>query len=632
MKPILLDFESRSRVDLTVVGGRNYWAHPSAQALCCSWHDLETGERGTWLPGEPCPLDPSRDWAAHNAMGFDRFGTLRTWGLSPARWIDTSELARRAGLPGSLDALAKRWTGLAKDKVASGFTKRLSSVRRPPHVTVADWRDMPDRERRLRGELPALTDDTLETVVSYCESDVAIMADGWPKLEEWHGLEDDVEQADRAVNERGFRFDVALAKRLLECDAELAKQALQTAAEAMWSTPAEVRAIVQSPKQFCAAVGTLDARKNTIAGIDHPLVAARQALASIARGKLEAGLAVVSADGRIRDTLRYYGATTGRWAGRYYQPHNLPRPSKRLEDLDSDGVCELADRVLGGYLPEQDEIAVLLRGCITADEGHTLVVQDFSGVEARALAWCAGDEGALEVFASGRNPYITAAAAIYGRPYESIHKGSAEYTIGKIAELALGYQGGHMAFSKMAATYGLNLADVNVPLVVKAWRRAHAPTVRFWAELQTAFVDAITLGRSSCVGPFEIVPGEGADASDVAILLPSGRPLVYRQASCAGHELRFVGVKGEEYTYGGKLAENAIQALCRDLMAGALVRAEAAGLRPVLHVHDEIVCEVPICTAELDAQRLHATMIELPAWADGFPIGAAGHIGRRYRK
>jgi len=669
--PVLLDFESRSRADLKTVGGRRYWEHESSQVLVCCWYDLVDGSEGAWFEGDRWP-HAGRVLAAHHADGFDRFAAERH-SFRAAEWIDTSALARRAGLPGALDALGVRWLGVPKDSEGSEFTKRLSSVRKPRDVTADDWRKLSPAEKRARGVLPAVTPEALERVIGYCESDVAILAGAWPRLAAWLDVDADALRVDRIVNDRGVPFDRDLARALLRYDAARADRAVADAARALGWTEARVRTVAGSPEQCAAELGTGDARKATLADIDSPLVRARQALASIARGKLLAGLARCSEDGRLRDSHRYYGGHTGRWAGRGMQLQNLPRPADAFERWTDDDRCRAADDMTAGRAPLAgggDLVNVLLRATIAAPPGRAFATCDFSGVEARALAWCAGDEDALAVFRSGRDPYRVMASIIFGESYDSIGKGE-KRTLGKIAELALGYGQGARKFGDTARTIGrvdLDALGVDAAGVVEVWRRAHAPIVRFWRACEAGWRAALE-GRARRVAGFDFCPGV---EDEVAVFLPSGRPLVYPVPRVApdGRELSYLGtgddpkalvpmcprhfarVHGVDrkrgtgtcehcgevafewrtHVYGGKLAENLIQALCRDLLSDALVRVEAAGLGPVMHVHDEIVCEVR-AGEEADAyESLCAAMLDVPSWAKGFPAGAAGWTGRRYRK
>lgn len=634
--PLLIDFESRSRADLRRVGGRLYWEHPSTEALCAVMYDTASGAVRVWRPGDAPPDVRDVDIAAHNAMGFDRFAAARAWGVpASAAWIDTSELARRAGLPGALDALGTRWAGVPKDREGSAFVRGLSTCRRPSGkradaITPEVWRSLAAGEKRRRGVQRAITPDDDARIVGYCASDVEILAHGWPMLESWRALEPDVERAERTVNDRGVAFDAQLAVALLEADARNADRVLREVASDLGWSPARVRAAAQSPAQFVAETGAPNAQKITVAALTHPLARARAALASIARGKLRAGLARVSADGRARDAHRYYGAHTGRWSGHGMQLQNMPRPTKRFDAWTDADVCRAANLALRGDEIDAETINVLLRATLVARPGHVLCSSDFSSVEARALAWCAGDHAALDVFRSGRDPYRVMASMIFGCAIDEVS--TVQRTVGKICELAAGYGMGADKFGWTAAQAGADLDALGVHAgdVISAWRALHAPIVRFWRACENAWC-AATRGRESRVDRFTVAPSD--DGADVAIFLPSGRPIVYTDARVdAQGELSYHGTRGREHIYGGKIAENAIQALCRDLLAHAIVEAERAGLPVVLHVHDELVCETPESTSHDAAQALHAIMTDVPEWAAGFPAGASGHVGRRYRK
>jgi DNA polymerase len=647
---ILLDFESRSRADLKRVGGRNYWADESTEALCCVLHDTDTGERGLWLPGDPCPVSRGDVLGAHNATGFDRFAWARVWGLpSDGPYVDTSEEARKAGLPGALDALGTRWLGLEKDKASSRFTANLSSVRRPREIPADVWRELDAASKRRRGKQPDVDGEAMDRVVAYCESDVEIIAHGWEHLAPWLDVDAETQAVDRVVNDRGVGFDSQLARALLAADERNMNEALDVAARVCGIPAEQVAEIAGSPSQFAEYCGVENAQAETVDRIlkqdpahacpsgAHAMATARRALASIARGKLEAGLARVSPDGRLRDTLKYYGAHTGRWSHKGMQLGNMKRPAGRFETWTDADICRRVDEILAGASCAQDEIDLHVRSCLVARPGHALAVCDFSGVEARALAWAAGDFGALDVFASGVSPYKVMAALIFGTTPDAISKGHEWYTVGKIAELACGYGMGARKFHENNAD-ALERAGVDAADVVRAWRELHAPIVRFWYALEAGFRAAVQ-GRRAEVSCFAFEP---ANDGAVALILPSGRPIMYERAHARQTpgrygkprwDLSYQGSKPHrEHVYGGLITENAIQAMCRDLLADALVRCEAAGLDPVLHVHDEIVAEVPASCAAEGYEYLHEIMTTLPAWAEGFPIGAAGHFGRRYRK
>lgn len=653
--PVLLDFESRSRADLKKLGGRLYWEHASTEALCCAWHDTADDSRGVWLPGEPWPHG-GRILVAHNAKHFDQFGG-RKYGFAPAGWIDSSDLARKSGLPGALEELGVR-IGYPKDKVASKFTKGLSSVRRPPkkspfYISPEDWKRLSKDEQRACGVQPELTAEAMDRVVTYCERDVEIMSRGWDELSGYLEVDAEACWLDGVVNERGICVDRQLLQRMIEIEDERFDRVVRSVAVAEAGTSdeiaeieADLRSFATRPKDIAEILGLASGDKEALAPYSwHPLVQVRQAAASIIKGKALAGLARTSADGRMRDTLQYYGGHTGRWSGRGMQLHNLTRPvgkdadGKPRDEYDDDDVCRLVDAVLAGGWAEPGDMPVLLRGSVCAATGKRLVVADFSSVEARATCWAAGDEPGLDVYRQGLDAYKAAASDIYGVPYGQVEKWQRQ--IGKVAVLALGYQGGPGAFENMATgTYGIDTSGLDVPDIVRRWRDKHQPIVRLWYSCQRAFVKAAAEGRASWAGPFEFVPAD--DGQDVAVYLPNGRPLIYRDArahrdydgrwSCSHFGQVKPGRWGIVHTYGGKLVENLIQAMCREAMAEAMCGAERRGLPVVLTVHDEVLAEVGADAAADAYDELCHIMSVAPAWAAGFPFGASGFHGRRYRK
>lgn len=316
-------------------------------------------------------------------------------------------------------------------------------------------------------------------------------------------------------------------------------------------------------------------------------------------------------------------------------------------------------RVTGPLTPEA--INTLTRSCLTAPPGFVLAVCDFSQVEARALQWAAGDHEGLKTFCLfdtgdkvNGDPYRVMAGRIYNRTPAEIPKESQERKVGKAAELACGYgQGGGLPCPRSSKhPHGFNgfhgymlkngidpesIKPLTPAGVVAAWRQVHEPIVALWRELEQAAMSAVE-GVDCAAGPFEFLSCDGL----VVCRLPSGRPLVYRGMHIQRDER---GPRGLAYTsresartghhertYGGKLAENVIQAHCRDLMALALLTAEAEGLMPVLTIHDEIICQVPEDRAEEAFAKLHAIMCTVPDWAKGMPIAASGHVCKRYHK
>lgn len=648
---MLVDFEARSRANLKRSGGRLYWEDPSSEAICAVLYDTQRGTFRTWRPGDSPPRLACA--VAHNASTFDRHAAAAC-GWEVDEWLDSASAARRAGLPGALDALGQRWLGREKDKAGSKFTVGLSR---------------PSRARARLGQLPEITPEVFERVRLYCKRDVQIMRGAWDRLEPWLDVDRTTCEVDRTINDRGICLDAELVRALQRQMQRQQEQAVRKAAKALGQSDAETRAQASSPQQFTAITGlpnaqkgTLDDRKAYGALVDHPLVALRKALASVVPGKLAAALNMVSPDGRLRDMILYYGAHTGRWSGRGLQPHNLPRiafedPAKKLGWEVSDYIDALVDGAHTGADLTKKQVSGLLRGVLCAAPGRRLAVLDYSGIEARANAWAAGDADAVGVFraldaGTGKDPYCLMATKIFGREITKEHKD--ERGLGKISELMLGYGAGAEKFGESCEKGGTDLAALGVDAedVVRTYREvAHPAIVQMWRDSERAFRRALEAGpggRPQRAGRWSYEAHDAADGRggvDVWCVLPSGRPIVYANArakrvqrrSRNGNKftawaLSYQGHRFREHVYGGLLVENAVQALCRDLLADSLVRFESAGLDPVLHVHDEGVCEVDADVADEGLEEMRHIMSDAPRWAKGLPIKLDGFVSERYRK
>jgi DNA polymerase len=619
--------------------------------ICAVLYDTGTGNVSTWAPGDPPPRIVTA--VAHNAVGFDRFAA-ESAGWRVGEWIDSAQCARRAGLPGALDALGSRWLGKAKDKVGSKFTVALSR---------------PSRAKARAGQLPDITPEVRARVLAYCASDVEILAETWDRLAPWADVDADTCRVDRIVNDRGIYLDVDLVKALQEQFVRQQDKAVRKAAKALGWTPASTRAAAMSPQQFCAATGLLNAQKGTLEeaqvnghlrGGAHPLVAVRQALASVVPGKLVAALAQVSDDGRLRDMLAYYGAHTGRWSGRGLQPHNLNRISFEASAEHIGWPVEgYIDALIDGAHTGEDltkhQVSGVLRSVLTAAPGQELAVLDYAGIEARGLSWAAGDDEALDVFraldaGTGPDPYkVMAGRYLFGVDVSAVTK--EQRGLGKIAELMLGYGAGADKFAESCEKGGADLTALGVKAdeVVRKYRQeAHPAVAQLWKACEKAFAAACA-GRRGRAGRWTYEPHPAADGRggvDVWCVLPGGRPVVYADArakretrtSRSGNKFQAVALSYQgrspwrEHVYGGLLVENAVQALCRDLLADALVRSEDAGLDPVLHVHDELVCEVTLGLGAEALEEMREIMSTPPSWARGLPIRLDGFHWVRYRK
>ena len=397
--------------------------------------------------------------------------------------------------------------------------------------------------------------------------------------------------------------------------------------------------------------------------------------------KYDAIEATVCPDGRVGGLLQFYGANrTGRWAGRLVQVQNLPRtytePLEEARDFVKSRNLD-ALRMIYGSVP--DTLSQLIRTAFIAPDGHVLIDADFSAIEARVISWFAGEHWRLDVFRTHGKIYEASASQMFGVPLERIKKGNPEYALrqkGKVAELALGYQGGAGALINMGAL-DMGIPEDELPDIVKRWRGANSRIVGLWNRMNDAAIRVIERGGSLNVevqmydpqraranevamrrpygsfsdyfniGASVILTREYDRAQDVTVLsiqLPSGRKLYYVKPKIG--ENRF-GEKSIEYmgvnqktgkwqhieTYGGKLVENCVQAIARDCLSQAIEHLEAAGFPVVFHVHDECVIDIaPFGTPEEMLKQVTGIMTRPIPWAPGLPLGADGWVGKFFKK
>lgn len=373
----------------------------------------------------------------------------------------------------------------------------------------------------------------------------------------------------------------------------------------------------------------------------------RQELGKTSTKKYNAIEAAVCADGRCRGLLQFYGANrTGRWAGRLVQVQNLPRTYVEPLPL-ARGLVKRREtaklRMLYGSVP--DTLSQLIRTSFIAAPGHVLLDADFSSIEARVISWLAGEQWRLEVFKTHGKIYEASASQMFGVPLELIKKGNPEYALrqrGKVAELALGYQGSTGALVKMGAL-DMGLSEEELPDIVSRWRDANKRIRDLWYAMEAAAVSVIQNGTPTGLHNIllarEVDPSNGLDF--LTIRLPSGRKLYYANPSLGVNQWGNPSImyKGMDQTtkkwkqietYGGKLVENCVQAIARDCLAEAVERLEAMGYAVVFHVHDEVVIECTPDRADLD--RVAAIMSQPLTWAPDLPLGADGWIGEFYKK
>lgn len=470
----------------------------------------------------------------------------------------------------------------------------------------------------------------------------------WPVPEEiqqqWR---DDV-----AMNARGVAVDMDLVNGALLCSAQITAQQTD-----------ECKALtgLENPGSRMQLLGWLHNRGVPMQGLtkedvskalagDLPpdvrrVLELRQQLGKTSNSKYETIAACASTDHRVRGTLQFYGASrTGRWAGRLIQVQNLPRTyldhQDQWRELVKQGDAESIELLTGNV---SDTLSQLIRTALVPGGPCTFVDADFSAIEARLIAWLAGEEWVLDVFRTTGKIYEATAARIFGVPFESIVKGNPNYRYrqrGKVATLALGYQGGVGAMKRMGGDQ-LGLDDAGLQDIVDRWRGQNPKICKLWRKMQNAAVHTIRTGKTTMPREGVVFRKEMDPACPFPFLtmeLPSGRKLFYADPGTTEDDRITYkewdsGQWRESETYGGKLTENLTQAVGRDCLAFALDNLRREAYEVVFHVHDEVVIEVPkYGSPEGDLQQVVRIMSKVPPWAKGLPLNAAGWYGDFFTK
>lgn len=659
MPAVHLDFETRSACDIREAGAEVYARHPSTDFLCLAWAiddaapELITREATALPPALAAHIVEGGTVYAHNAafelaiwnqVMVTRYG----WpALDPKQCRCTAAMAYAMALPGSLDN-ASQALGLTEGKDQQGYRLMLQ-LSKPRRVeddgTLVWWEDA----------------DKLERLYAYCRQDVVVERELHRRMMDLSPQEILVWQLDYAINQRGILIDVpavkaaigvaAFEKDRLDHHMKLVTGHQVSSCTEVGKLTAWVKAQgVETDGLAKADVVELLERDDLPLSVRNALTLRKEAGKS-STAKLEKMLACACDDGRVRGALQYHGATTGRWAGRLIQPQNFPRGNldpvavdQILHKLPGSAPFEIAAYIDVFHGDTLDVLASCLRGFIIAPPGHDLIAVDFSAIEARVLAWLAGEEDVLDVFRSGHDLYLHAASRIYSRAISKTDK--AERQIGKVATLALGYQGGVGAFQTMARAYGVKVGDDEADKIKTTWRNAHPAIVKFWQECEDAAREALlSAGRLTSAGSQGCEVRFKLNGSFLWCRLPSGRVICYpfprieevttpwgaTREAVTHMTVNSVTRKWERSaTYGGKLVENIVQAVSRDLLAEAMLRLEAHGYRLCMTVHDELVMEVPEDEGSLEEVEELAAV--LPAWATGLPMEAVGWRNRRYMK
>lgn len=657
-----IDFETRSVLDLTKVGVHKYARHPDTDIWCMAFAFDDEEDVDLWYPGIT--------GAAWNVLGsrvneYVRQGAeIRAWNalferiiwreiLAPRykfpvpdldQFVDTAAEAAALALPRGLEHAAQV-LGLPVQKDAAGYRLMLQMCK--PRTVKGQpglhWWD--DQERR-------------ERLYAYCKQDVRVEREVAKRLRPLSKLEREVYLMDQRMNDRGIYVDLPLvraAKALCDQAMEDANTELGTV------TNGEVTAVtkVQDLRAWVGERGLplADLTKGTVrdtlaAGgeIDELIERALELRAEAGKSsttKLVAFENGTEEDSRARGLYLFHAASTGRWGGKRIQPQNFPRPFKGIEEFIPWVMDGNADFITLERRGVPDVVSSMLRSMVTAAPGNVLRQGDYAQIEARILAWIAEQDDLVALFASGGKIYEEMAAYIYGVPIEAVTPEQRQ--VGKNTVLGCGFQMGPKRYREQAQEQtGIDVGEELSERAVSAYRERYDRIPGFWAAINEAAFQAVlnpgavfTVGRGAMIR--FTVRGQF-----LWCVLPSGRLLAYAKPDIRDKRLpepyehivkpsiTFMAVDAKtrkwrrHHTYGGHLTENVVQAMSRDLTAGAMLRLERAGYPPVITSHDEVVSETPEDFGSLD--EFLKLMSTRPKWAAGLPVKVGGWQGKRYRK
>ena len=657
-----IDLETYSDVNLKKAGLYRYVQSPAFEILLFAYSfDGAPTQVIDMAQGEKIPLevihaltDPQCLKHAYNAA-FEWYCLSKYMGaqLPPSQWRDTMLHGLYAGYTAGLDATG-RALGIPEDKQKLDTGKALiryfcvpckatkangGRTRNYPHHDPEKW----ELFKTYNGQ----------DVVAEMEIERRLSVFPVPDFvqKQW--------ETDLLINARGVAVDMDFCEGALELGETIRTQLTDEAVQL--SGLQNPNSVKQLARWLSAETGDdiTTLRKETIKELlgrdnaDHVqrMLEIRQELGKTSTKKYDAIEAAVCDDGRVRGLLQFYGANrTGRWAGRLVQVQNLPRTyTEPLEFARELVKGRKLDALRTVYGSPNDTLSQLIRTAFVAAPGNVLIDADFSAIEARVISWLADEEWRLEVFRTHGKIYEASASQMFGVPLERIKKGNPEYSLrqrGKVAELALGYQGGVPAMRQMDTGKLLaDLPDEEIKDIVDKWRNTNPKIRNLWYSFNDAAIRVIQNGGSlrvrCCTFARECDCIRGTTC--MTILLPSGRKLYYVEPAVGenrwgGPSITYMGVNdknkwGRIETYGGKLVENVVQAIARDCLAQAIGHLEAAGLPVVFHIHDEVVIDTAAFdTNDAMLDKVVKIMSAPIPWAEGLPLGADGWVGAFFKK
>ena len=647
-----IDLETYSDVSLKDCGVYKYVESPNFEILLCSY-SLNGGPTEAYelAVGDELPqsfiealTDPNIIKEAHNAQ-FERvcltkylYGGYEKGFLDPSQWVCTMAHASILGLPAALEKVGEA-LGLSEDKKKLNTGKALIRYFSVPSKTRGRTRNMPyhDMER-------------WNLYVEYNRQDVVTEIEIEKKLSRYPipAIEQKIYALDQRINDRGARLDMELVDDIIEYNNAYQEELVTRAKEITG---------LDNPNSNNQLLGWLKEREDGVTSVKKEAVAdlikstehddvremlkLRQEMTKTSLKKYDTMERAVCNDDRIRGVLMYYGANrTGRWAGRLVQVQNLPRNS--IEELDEVRALvkskdfETLDMI---YDNVPDILSQLIRTAFIASKGKTFVVCDYSAIEARVIAWLAGETWRMEVFKHNGDIYCESASQMFGVPVVKHGENGHLRQKGKVAELALGYQGGLGALKTMGGER-MGLSEAEMTDIIQKWRKASPAIVALWREVEDCAKRAIRNHSPQRLKRGNITFKYSSGA--LFIQLPNGRSLAYQGARLEGSgrysKIKYKGMHQERKiwceldTYGGKLVENIVQAVARDCLARAMLNLDSAGYEIVFHIHDEVVIEVDREKAETEYELIRGIMCMPIPWAKGLILNAEGFTNDYYMK
>lgn len=664
---LTIDLETYSPQDIGKVGAYRYAQDPDFEILLCS---VAVDGCKVYLMDlkDPCKEEYTiANWSQLKEMLFDPRYTKRAWNAAfewwclseyfhlsqqqredwLEQWEDSMVHAMYCGLPASLKEAGKALRlpeDKAKMREGAALIRYFCCPCKPTKTNGGRTRNLPDHDP---AKWEIFRQYNIRDVETERHIDNLLAPFTVPDFI-WQQWRDDVR-----MNSRGIATDANLTSGALWCgqqySAELFEEAQRITGLTNPNAPGQLRDWLNDN-----GADLPDLQKATVAeALKRPqplsvkrVLEIRQGLGKSSLKKYDAIQAATGPDGRIRGTLQFYGATrTGRWAGRLLQVQNLPRTylkhQNEVRQLIKGKQVDALEMIYGDV---NDVLSQMIRTALIPAPGSVFIDADFSAIEARLIAWEAKEEWVLDVFRTTGKIYETTAAKMFGIPVETIVKGHPNYSYrqrGKVATLALGYQGGVGAMRRMDVSGALkDLPDEEIQDMVNRWREQNPNIVQLWRTMEHAAKFVINSKRGCLAIPgvtFRMEASTTCPFPFMTMSLPSGRKLYYANPSVGddGHihymEQTDRGWQDSE-TYGGKLTENLTQAIGRDCLEFALDNLKAAGFKVVFHIHDEVVIERQTNDPEADLYEVRRIMSQPAPWAKGLPLNAEGWVGDFFTK